>query len=209
MSEIAAIILAAGRGIRFGSGSESSKVLAPLDGKPLLLHVVEAALASRCSETIVVTGHAAGAVAASLVGRDARLVHNANHASGMASSLKTGIAALPSTARGVVVLLADMPLITPTIIDQLIACFEAGAAEAVVPTRQGRRGNPVLLGRSLFVAIAGLDGDEGARKLLASRDVREVGITDAAIASDIDTPDALARLREAEARESSRDPAGL
>jgi molybdenum cofactor cytidylyltransferase len=90
-----------------------------------------------------------------------------------------------------------MPLVTPAIIDRLIAAFAANPmAKAVAPTVAGQRGNPILIGRNLFDAVMGLRGDIGARKLLdaARDDVVEVPIDDAAVLADVDTPEALAKL---------------
>jgi molybdenum cofactor cytidylyltransferase len=206
MTEVAALVLAAGRGTRFGAGATASKVLAPLDGLPLIRHVAEAALASRAREVVVVTGHAGEAVAAALVGSAARVVHNPSFAEGMATSLRAGVAALDPRVDGVVVLLADMPRVTRAIIDALIATFEADAdAEAVVPERHGRRGNPVLIARALFPAVAMLEGDQGARRLLARPDARVLvrEIDDDAIEQDVDTPEALDALTPGKAQRTS------
>jgi molybdenum cofactor cytidylyltransferase len=199
MPGVSALILAAGQATRFGAGAEGSKLLAELDGKPLVRHAAEAALQSRAGEVIVVTGHAAEGVRQALGGLDVRFVHNADFAAGMASSLKAGLAALDPWASGVVVLLGDMPRVTGGIIDGLIAHFEAdgSAADAVVPVFEGRQGNPVLLGRAVFPALSTLTGDQGARRVLAGpgRRVLAYPIEDAAIEADVDTRDALERLR--------------
>ena len=198
MSEVAAIILAAGRASRFGAGEGESKVLALFEERPLVRHVVDKALGSRASPVIVVTGKAGARVGAALTGLPVSLVANEDWASGMASSLKAGIAALPAQARGALVMLADMPLIAVATLDRLIAAFaDAGEPDAVVPVRDGRPGNPALIGRAMFEELARLSGDEGARKLLArpDRTVLRCDIDDPGIAIDIDTPEALAALR--------------
>ena len=96
-------------------------------------------------------------------------------------------------------LLGDMPYVTPAIINRLIAAFAAHPkAKAVVPMIGGQRGNPILIGRSLFEAVMALEGDMGARKLLdtAGGEVIEVAIDDVAVLTDVDTPEALARLED-------------
>ena len=111
--------------------------------------------------------------------------------------MKTGLAALPPETPGVVVSLGDMPNVTPGVIDRLAQVFaERGEALAVVPTLFGQRGNPVLLARAAFPAVATLTGDQGARRLLddAGDAVIEVPFDDPAIALDIDTPEALKAL---------------
>jgi molybdenum cofactor cytidylyltransferase len=186
MADVAALVLAAGRSSRAGG----SKLLAMLDGKPLLRHAVDAALASRAASVTVVTGHAADAVAAALAGSGARLVHNPRFAEGLSTSLATGIGAID--ADGALVVLADMPRVTAATIDRLIAAFEAGA-EIVVPTNGGRRGNPVLWHRRYFGELATLSGDTGARSLIERHASRatfiEIGPE---VALDLDTPEDIA-----------------
>jgi molybdenum cofactor cytidylyltransferase len=195
MREVAAILLAAGQATRFGGAPEDTKLAADIDGKPLVRYVAEAALASRAYPIGLVTGHAAAKVLGSLEGLDLFSVHNAVYAEGLSGSLRTGIAALPEAVRGAVILLADMPFVTAAVIDQLITCFEAEPIEpdAVVPVRNGRQGNPVLIGRNLFPEIAKLEGDRGAKALLnaSSHRVLECPIDDAAIEIDVDTRETL------------------
>ena len=200
MSEVAAIILAAGKASRFraaaGEAGPATKLVAMLDGKPLVRHVAEAALASRARPVVVVTGHAQAEVERALSGLPVAFVHNPDFATGLASSLRAGVAALPAAAAGALVLLGDMPRVSPPVIDALIVAKDATpAAKAIVPVLAGKRGNPALVTRALFPAIAALEGDTGARALLAAAgpDVAEVAMEDAAIAFDVDTPDALAR----------------
>lgn len=199
MVEVAAIILAAGRASRFGAGADDSKVLAELAGEPLIRRVAATALASRAAGVHVVTGHAAGRVAAAVAGLAVTSVFNPDHASGLASSLKAGIASLPPCCDGALVLLADMPMVRRETLCRLIAAFAAArhACDAVVPVHHGERGNPVLLARALFPAAMGLEGDEGARRLLRKPSVRivSVEVDDPGIALDIDTQAALAALR--------------
>ena len=191
---IAAIILAAGRSTRMGS----NKLLEELDGKALVRHVADAALGSIARSVWVVTGHEGESVRARLDGLGIRFVHNPDFALGLSTSLKAGVMALPAEAKGVVVLLGDMPRVTSEVINSVIQAFEAQPqAIAAVPVYQGEWGNPVLLSRSLFGAVAALQGDAGARKLLNGRagEVLEVPVTSDAILIDLDTPEALAKAR--------------
>ncbi len=192
---IVAILLAAGRGSRFDSSA--NKLLADLDGRPLIRGVAETALASRVQSTIVVTGHDRRQIETALAGLPLHFTHNHKFMSGLASSLRRGLAAA-ADADGVVVLLADMPRVSPQTIDALIRAFaEAPGAAAVVPVRGGRRGNPALLARSLFPRLAALEGDEGARRLLRELDgVVELPIEEDAVLADVDTPADLEGLRE-------------
>ena len=197
MDRIAAIVLAAGRATRFAAPSGGSKLVAPLDGTPLLRHAVAAALASRATPVVVVTGHAAALTRAALdTGGSCRLVHNPDYVTGMAGSLQAGLAALPLDACGVLVLLGDMPRVAPRTLDNLIDAFAPARADAVVPVFRGRQGNPVLLGRSLFPRLMALTGDAGARALLGDPSCRVVAceVDDPGIHADVDTPGDLAAL---------------
>jgi molybdenum cofactor cytidylyltransferase len=206
MSEIAAVILAAGRSTRFTANSsqetKQSKLLAALRGKPLVRHVAEAALASRARPIIVVTGHLAAEIEAALADLDVRFIFNPDYRTGMSSSLKAGVAALPATATGALILLADMPFVSGALIDLIIATFEHGFEPspqtplAAAPVRAGLRGNPVLISRDLFGAIANLQGDCGARALVEAAGGRllECMVDDDATLIDIDTQEALRRV---------------
>ncbi len=191
---IAAILLAAGTASRYRTADPSvaTKLVARLGGVPLVRLAAEAALASRATPVVVVTGHAEAEVRSALDGLMLTVVSNADFASGMASSLHAGLAALPPDCDGALVLLADMPGVTATVLDALIEAFEAAdQAEAVVPVHGGRRGNPALLGRALFAAAMTLTGDEGARRLLARARVVEVPLGSDAVLLDIDEPGML------------------
>lgn len=194
-SSIAALVLAAGRGLRFDAAD--NKLLADVGGRPLICRAVEAALASRARPTIVVTGHERLSVEAALADYPVVFTHNADYASGLASSLRAGLAQAASRA-GVLVLLGDMPGVTPAILNRLIAAFENAPAGilAAAPFHRGRRGNPVLLGHGLFPQLEKLEGDIGARKLLQSvHEVLDVPIEDEGVATDVDTRLDMERLR--------------
>lgn len=195
MTECGIVVLAAGRGTRFGT---EPKLLSRLDGKPLVRHAAETALAARLGPVVVVLGAHADAVRAVLAGLDLAMVDNPLFAQGLSTSLLAGLAALPERVEAVCVLLADMPRIAPAHLAALAEAYRAAdpAPAAVVPVHGGRRGNPVLLNRRRLGAdLAALTGDQGAGRLLAGRsDVIELAM-DAAVAADIDTPEALAALR--------------
>jgi molybdenum cofactor cytidylyltransferase len=197
---IAAVILAAGRSTRMGA----NKLLAPLEGKPVVRHVAEAALACRASPVLVVTGHDEAALRQALEGLAVTFVANPHHEEGMASSLRAGIAAVPPSAAAALVLLGDMPLVTDSLIDRLIDNYAAQPElKAVTPVAEGRRANPVLIARALFGALETLTGDVGARRVLedAGEGVLEVLVDEDAVLLDVDTPEALARARELKTRD--------
>lgn len=188
---IAAVVLAAGKSSRMGH----FKLLADVGGEPMLARVVRAALASQARPVIVVVGNEAAAVERALAGLDVRFVHNADYAAGMSTSVRAGIAAVPQDCAGVLVLLGDMPEVGGGDLDRLIAVAAPG--RIVVPVHDGVRGNPVLWPRSAFARMQALTGDVGAKRLLRdlAADVVEVALGTSGILEDVDTPEALARLR--------------
>ena len=198
MTRVGAVILAAGQSSRFraGGGPDATKLVAKLDGKPIVRRVVEAALAAKARPVVVVTGHAGNAVEGAVGDLDVELAFNPKFASGLASSLRVGLSAMPCDVVGALVLLGDMPWIESRLIDALIDAFLARkGALAAVPLRKGRRGNPVLLGRELFEAAMRLEGDQGARRLIGAlnaAELVEVEASDGGVTFDIDTPDDLA-----------------
>jgi molybdenum cofactor cytidylyltransferase len=190
---VAAIVLAAGRSTRMGG---PNKLLAEVAGKPLVRIAAEEAFASRADPVIVVTGHQRERVEQALAGLKVRIVHNPDFADGLSTSLKAGIAAVPADADGAIVCLGDMPQVRASLIDRLIAAFDpARGALIVAPTIEGKRGNPVLWSRRFFPDLAALDGDIGARHLIAAygEALAEVP-ADAAALVDIDTPEALSEF---------------
>jgi molybdenum cofactor cytidylyltransferase len=193
---VAALVLAAGRSTRMGG---PNKLLAELDGKKLVRIVAEQALASKASEVIVVTGHQADLVEQALAGLKVKFARNPDFAGGLASSVKSGIAAVHEKADGAVVCLGDMPLISAQLIDRLIETFEPDRGHLIaVPVSEGRRGNPVLWSRRFFRELMTLDGDIGARYLIAkhAEAVAEVPVEGDSAFLDIDTPQALEAARQ-------------
>ncbi len=193
---LAAILLAAGRSTRMGG---PNKLIAEISGRPLVRVAAEELLASRARPVIVVTGHQRERVAAALKGLDVVLVHNPDYADGLSTSLRAGITAVPADADGAIVCLADMPQVDAGLIERLLGAFdpEKGAL-IVMPTTDGKRGNPMVWSRRFFPELAAIDGDVGARNLIAQypEAVAEVPVTGKAALVDVDTPDALIAVRE-------------
>ncbi|MBM3391412.1 MAG: 4-diphosphocytidyl-2C-methyl-D-erythritol kinase [Betaproteobacteria bacterium] len=190
---VAALVLAAGQSSRMGG---ANKLFAEVDGVPLLLRAVNAALASSASAVTVVLGHDAERAETLLAGRRVSIVRNPDHAQGMSTSLAAGLAALPAEAEAAVVLLADMPRVNAAHVDGLIAAFDACKPSIVVPLHAGRRGNPILWPREFFAEMRAVTGDRGARGLLEAHAARIATVeADAAIHADIDTPDDLRRTQ--------------
>jgi len=192
---LAAIVLAAGRSTRMGG---PNKLVAEINGRPLVRIAAQEALASQARPVIVVTGHQRERVEAAVDGLDVVTVHNPDFADGLSTSLKAGIAAVPADADGAIVCLGDMPQVDAKLIDRLLSAFDPeNGAFVVVPTIDGKRGNPVVWSRRFFPELAAIDGDVGARHLIASypEAVAEVPLTGNAALVDVDTPDALKAVK--------------
>ncbi len=184
----AGLILAAGAGRRFGG----TKQLADLRGRPLLEYAIEAMLAVPALDPVlVVLGHAADAILERVDFGEAEVVICEEWERGQASSLRRGIAAL-CEADAAVITLGDQPFITPQVIAG--ALDQLGRCDAVRATYDGRPGHPVVLGRSVMDAVSELEGDVGARDLLARFAVRDWEAGHLASATDIDTREELSRL---------------
>lgn len=167
-NDFEAIVLAAGAGSRFGGG----KLTAPWRGGVLLDGALAAAFAAPARSVTVVTGadpavETAARAFAEVHGqaRRLRLVHAADHAEGMAATLRAGIASLPQGTPGAFVFLGDMPRVPQAVLPRLAAAVSEGAG-AAAPRFDGRRGHPVLFGAALFPELLRLQGDEGARAVL-------------------------------------------
>ena len=192
---IAAVLLAAGRSTRMRG---SNKLLAEIGGKPLVRIAAEQALASKAKPVIVITGHERERVEAALKGLPVRLVHNPDFADGLGTSVRAGIAAVPADADGAIICLGDMPQVDAALIDRLIGAFDpAKGSLAVMPTIDGKRGNPVLWSRRFFPDLMAIEGDVGARHLIDryGEAVVEVPVTGKAALVDVDTPEALSGVK--------------
>jgi molybdenum cofactor cytidylyltransferase len=191
---IVGLVLAAGQSSRMGA---LNKLLIAIDGKPMIRYAVEAVLAAQLSPVFVVIGHQPDQVKKVLEGLPITFINNEEYASGLASSLKRGLAALPEDCDGMLVALGDMPLVTAAEITRLVNAFNPVEGRAIiVPTRRGKRGNPVLWGRQFFGEMKALEGDAGARSLMVAypEALTEIEMTSDGVLTDIDTPQALARL---------------
>ncbi len=200
---IAALVLAAGQSRRMGT---LNKLLIEIDGVPMVRGVVEMLRQSKADPIVVVTGHEGDRVAAALRDLPVTVVRNPDYAQGLSTSLKRGIAALPADADGALITLGDMPRVTAPEIDHLIAAFNPVEGRGIcVPTRQGKRGNPVLWSRRFFDEMLQVAGDVGARHLIGTYPemVAEVEMADDGVLTDIDTPQALAKLAASGAKISA------
>jgi molybdenum cofactor cytidylyltransferase len=190
---VAIVLLAAGMATRMGPNG-AHKLLAEFDGIPLIRRSALVAQNSKAESVTVVVGHRENDLRAALSDLSLSVVTNPDYASGMSSSLATGFAAVAGNdPDGILVMLADMPGVTSSDLNRLIAEFQCSGGSSVVrAVSQGKRGNPVILPRSLNDAIFRLEGDVGARHLIENSGlaVIDVEIGDAAHV-DVDTPEAI------------------
>lgn len=195
-ARVAAVVLAAGLSRRMGP---TNKLLADLGGETMINRVVSAVLASDVDLVVVVTGYEQAQVELAMQGLNVSLVHNPEFEEGLGSTLRRGVASLPVSVEGAVVVLGDMPKITAAHINWLITAYTGSKVQDIfVPTSSGRRGNPVLFSRRYFAELTSITGDSGGRELLQTHRTRlcEVAMDDDAVLMDIDEPAALASFSE-------------
>jgi len=184
------VLLAAGMARRMGS-SRNHKLLAQFDGVPMVRRSAQRAVESDAVSVVVVVGHRQADIRAALTNLPVTIVENPHYASGMASSLATGIAA--AGGAGVLVMLSDMPEITTDHLNSLIVAFcRADGRSIVRAISHGKPGNPVILPQSLHKDIGQLKGDVGARDLILSSGLQVIDVEIGMAAElDVDTPEAI------------------
>jgi molybdenum cofactor cytidylyltransferase len=162
---VSAIVLAAGMSARMGQ----NKLLLLFKGKPLIAHAVDILLASEIDEIIVVLGNEADKVQEKLRGRQVRLIENPDFREGLSTSVRAGVTAVSRQADGIMVYLADQPLLESADVNRILRAFvhakDAGKS-IVVPFFDRQRGNPVLLDSSYREAILGVVGDVGCKGVI-------------------------------------------
>jgi molybdenum cofactor cytidylyltransferase len=181
---VAAVVLAAGQARRFGA----QKLVAPLGATTVIGAVVDAVRASGVDYVVGVTGPSGGAVRSAVAGT-VTWAENPDPARGMSSSVAAGIAVLPPNVGALLVVLGDQPTVSPGVVRRLIEAWRLGGGPIVAPSYRGVRGNPVLFDRSMFAVLAALEGEGGARVLIAS-DPSRVALVEVSEAPpmDVDTP---------------------
>ena len=186
---VSAIVLAAGESRRM---QEQNKLALAIDGMPLLQHTVQTLLASRLQQLVVVLGHEADALRPLLASLPLTLAYNEHYHEGQMSSVHKGLASLTQACDGVMVCLSDQPLLTTEDIDYLIENFEAHSTNPVlVPTYEGKRGNPIILADKHRKAI--LDGNPnlGCKRFIERHPelVTTIAMPNDHVIIDMDTPE--------------------
>jgi molybdenum cofactor cytidylyltransferase len=192
LGDIAGVLLAAGTASRMGS----NKLLFELDGESLLRRAARRALAGGLSPLLVVLGHQAERAREELAGLPCQVVVNADYQQGITTSLQAGIAALPPGARAAVVLLADMPFVTPEMLAGLAARYRETGAPLVISDYEGVNAPPMLYDRSLFTEIQAMAGGRcGKQVVKRHRAEAEVLSWPVAALADVDVPEDYARAK--------------
>lgn len=192
---VAAVVLAAGLARRFGA----QKLLAPFGGSTVIRAVVDTLRGSAVEQLVVVVGPGAEAIRVAIGGHPVTWAENSTPERGMSSSITAGLAALAPNVGAALVVLGDQPTLSAPVVDRLVAAWRTGAGPIVAPRYRGLRGNPVLFDRALFALLGALEGDRGARDVIAA-DPGLVSLVDVAEPPplDLDTPadyDELLRRR--------------
>jgi molybdenum cofactor cytidylyltransferase len=195
MLPITGILLAAGRGRRFDPQGRRNKLLQTLPAGDLVVVASARRLLSVCARVVAVVPPDDGGVADALraLGCDVTLCLDADAGMGLslAHAVRYSLQA-DAASQGWLVALGDMPFVEPITLQALAEAIVAGAGIAA-PLFDGRRGNPVAFGAIHRDALLSLDGDQGARRLLATCPVSAIEVPDPGILRDIDTPDDLPR----------------
>jgi molybdenum cofactor cytidylyltransferase len=166
----AIILLAAGASSRFGR----PKQLVDWEGKPLVRHMAELALASGCGEVRVVVGAYAEQVRMALDGLSVEIIENLEFQEGQAASVRAGICGLPQTIGSALFMLVDQPQVPIELIRGLFDLHAQTLAPLTAPLCQGRRANPVLFDRVTFSDLQKLSGDVGGRALFSKSETYPV-----------------------------------
>jgi molybdenum cofactor cytidylyltransferase len=195
-ARISAIVLAAGKSLRFGS----TKQLAPLGKSTVLEMTIDNYLASDAAETVVVLGHMSVELSRFLGDRPVKRVMNPKYAQGMSTSLIAGIRNINSNADGIILAMADQPFVDSPTINKLIKAFGTGKKGIILPVYNGQRGNPAILSRKYMEELLEIKGDIGGREIIQRHpeDVKEVKVNCKGVLQDIDTPEQYREATETE-----------
>ena len=181
-SPIAALILAAGSAQRFGS----DKRLYPIDGVPMLARTL-AVYRSVFDEVGVTVRPGEAAIAQLVEDGGCRVIEAPDAAEGQSRSLAAGVQAMRH-AGGLIVGLGDMPFVAASTLRSLAGAMQERPKRIVRPRHDERAGNPIGFPRSAYDALLRIEGDQGARELVAASDVRLVDVVDPGVLKDVDRP---------------------
>lgn len=183
---VGGVVLAAGTSSRFAAGN---KLLARVDGTPVIERVLSVARRSALDDVVTITGHESNAIIDAIAHLDVSTRVNSEYATGQSTSVRSGIdVARDAGWDAATILLGDMPFVSPGTVDELVETYRTSDATIVAPRYEGERGNPVLFDQVHFETLAGVDGDRGGRELVSNHaGTVFVETDDRGVRRDIDT----------------------
>ncbi|RME26059.1 MAG: nucleotidyltransferase family protein [Candidatus Zixiibacteriota bacterium] len=191
---VGAVILAAGASRRLNR----AKQLLEIDGRPLVLHAVDCALASKCGDVVVVLGANRDEIAKVVAPTGATVVYNKNWSEGKASSIRCGLETLIKNNRemtAAIIMTCDQPYVSAAHLDRLIATHLSHHAAIVASAYAGTRGIPALFAKELFPQLLSLTGESGAKEIILSHEEKAQAVAFPRGEVDIDTWQDFTRLR--------------
>lgn len=195
-SRATVLVLAAGKGSRF-LGAEH-KLAQALGGATVLATTLRHAVASQLGVVVVTTERFAEAARRTVAARDVVVLPEVGSGSpallGMGHSIAAGVSLHPD-ASGWLILPGDMPMVTPATLQAVARALDEHAV--VYAQHKGRRGHPVGFAAELYSELVRLQGDEGARRLVARYPAHGLEVDDPGVLVDVDTEADLAALRGA------------
>lgn len=184
---IRAVILAAGSSSRMGR----PKQLLRVRGDCMLDHAITAAQGAGVAPPLLVLGAFAEEILHSArLAASCEVCINQEYGRGQASSLAAGVQAVAGSCRAAIFLLADQPFVDAALVAEMVARFAETSPDILYPVYRKQRGNPVIISSSLFPRLLTARGDKGARFLFKDKslDIIEYEVENAAVVTDIDTP---------------------
>ena len=189
---LAAIILSGGASRRMGS----PKALLPYQGRPFLEHLLDVTKHRSIGVRRVVLGPDANAISAQVALKPEEIVVNTDWERGQLSSIQAAIRSLPAGTDGFLLLPVDHPLISDSLVADLIDTFEKSRAPIVVPCYEGRRGHPVIFAARLYEELLDAPEDKGARAVVWAHEneVCEVSTTEESCVLNLNDPEAFRKI---------------
>jgi molybdenum cofactor cytidylyltransferase len=191
---LAAVILAAGESRRMGS----PKALLPYHGRPFLQHLIEVTRHEKVGVQRVVLGAGAEEIRDALGLDAADVVVNARWSEGQLSSIQAGVRALPEGTDGMLLCPVDHPMVSASLVAELIAKFYASKKAIVLPTYQGKRGHPVIFASKLYAELLEAPAEKGARAVVwaHAEEVLEVPTDEEGVVLNLNDPETLRKAME-------------
>ncbi len=198
---VAAVVLAAG----VGSRARRNKLLVKVNGKPLFMKAVEAAIKSKASPVFVITGYDAENLEEYLENIDVNILRNHDYTSGVKTSIRLGLKSVPSSCDGALLLPADMPNVSAEYLNRMIKSFDKGKEkQLLVSAYGGHKHNPVLWSKELYATADLVPEDSHLRQVfLEHSDYLDMVESDAETCFDVNYPNDLERLTKDGAESSA------